>query len=203
MEEDNQQLLNLKPKAKNVGSKSANFQTMPTTEEIEFMKTMLISSNSKENQEQEENIVVLPNGTPTIDFMMPENEREIIEQNLNIYSDFQKMQKVLNIAKKNKKISEDIKSLGLITKAGDVSNTLLDVLNNPDNIKRLNQYIQRKFDEGDIAKAYKEVATAAKIMLDARDEMEKRLNTQNNKKNAKIALKFTNDNGDFQLGVDI
>ena len=42
-----------------------------------------------------------------------------------------------------------------------------------------------------------------KAMLDAREGMLQKLKSTNSSKKAKIALRFTNDNGeDFQLGVE-
>ena len=68
----------------------------------------------------------------------------------------------------------------------------------------LEAYIQRKFDEGDIAKAYKEIGILNKAMMDARETMINKLKTTKTGKTAKIALKFTNDSGeDFQLGAEI
>ena len=94
--------------------------------------------------------------------------------------------------------------LELISKSSKLTNRMYDVLLNENNIEILEKYMQRKFEEGDMAKAYKEVGTMLKIISDARQEMLKSLNTQKSGKNARIALKFTNDSGDdFQLGVDL
>ena len=75
---------------------------------------------------------------------------------------------------------------------------------NEDNLAVLEQYIQRKFEEGDIAKAYKESGMMNKAILDARETMLQRMKAGKSGKKARIALKFTNDSGeDFQLGADI
>lgn len=200
--------LNLKKKAKNVGSKSANFSTVPKTGDIQMVEAaltpVLIEEPKEITDEDINNAIVYTNEVTSIDFMMPEQEREILEKNLNQYGDLEKMQKVLSIAKKNKKLSEDIKTLELISKTGQLSNRLFELMLNEKNIEVLEKYMQRKFDEGDIAKAYKEVGTVSKIILDARQEMVKGLNPKSNNKSARIALKFTNDDGDeFQLGVDV
>ena len=74
----------------------------------------------------------------------------------------------------------------------------------PKNLATLEKYLQRKFEEGDIAKAYKEVGLTAKLMLDAREAMQNKMKAGKSGKTAKIALKFTNDNGeDFQLGAEV
>lgn len=199
--------LNMKRIAKNRGSKSANYATAPRTEEIALVETVLLKpkEEKKEITNQEINdMVVYTNGVTSIDFMMPEKEREILEKNLNIYENLEETQKILAIAKKNKKLSEDIRTLELISKSSKLTNRMYDVLLNENNIEILEKYMQRKFEEGDMAKAYKEVGTMLKIISDARQEMLKSLNTQKSGKNARIALKFTNDSGDdFQLGVDL
>lgn len=172
------------------------------------MEAMILDPKKNEKleitDEQIDNAIVYSNEVTSIDFMMPENEREIVEKNLNLYSDLEKMQKVLNIAKKNKRISEDIKTLELISKSGEVSNLLFDILTDEETVSAVRENIKEQIKGGDVMKGYKNLATANKILLDAREEMTKRLNSNGNKKNARIALKFTNDNGeDFQLGVDI
>ena len=81
---------------------------------------------------------------------------------------------------------------------------MFDLLTNEKNLEVLEQYIQRKFEEGDIAKAYKEVGLLNKAMLDAREGMISKLKAGKSGRSAKIALKFTNDSGeDFQLGAKI
>lgn len=206
MSEDNS--LNLKPTAKNRGSKSANLAAMPRTEDVAVVETILMNSENKEEKEVNEtevqNALVYSNEVTSIDFMMPEDEREIIEKNLNLYSDITEMSKVLAVAKKNKKIREDIKTLELISKAGKLSEQLFGVMTDEKSIEVLLNSFREKVEKGESGKAYKELATANKIMLDAREQMIKGLNASNSKKSARIALKFTNDNGEeTQLGVEI
>ena len=206
---ENENILNMKPNTRNHGSKTANFEMLPKTEDVAMAEAMILMNSEKKEEklitdEQINEAIVYSNDVTSIDFMMPENEREILEKNLNIYSDLEKMQKVLNIAKKNKKISEDIKTLELISKSGKVSDLLFDILTDEETIEAVKKNIKNQIKDGDVMKGYKNLATANKIILDAREEMNKRLNSNGNKKNARIALKFTNDNGDdFQLGVDI
>ena len=190
----------------NRGSKSNNLETNARPEDLALMQVMMTPQTQKvEATDEQINDAVVYNGEVTsIDFMMPEEERAILEQNLNVYGDVKQMQKVLNDAKRNKLISEEIKSLELIGKTGDVSSKLFDMMIDPKNIETLEKYLQRKFEEGDIAKAYKEVGLTAKLMLDAREAMQNKMKAGKSGKTAKIALKFTNDNGeDFQLGAEV
>ena len=150
-------------------------------------------------------VIVYENGVTSLDFMLPDDEREILDKNLNNYSDMEKMKKALNLAKKNKLLSEDVKTLGQISKANELIDNMFDVMNNPENIDMINQYIRQKLEAGqDVAKAYKEIGLMAKAMIDAREGMISKLKTNKSGKNMKIAIKFTNDSGeDFQLGADI
>lgn len=190
----------------NRGSKSNNLETNARPEDLALMQVMMTPQTQKveATDEQINDAVVYDGEVTSIDFMMPEEERAILEQNLNVYGDVKQMQKVLNAAKRNKLISEEIKSLELIGKTGDVSSKLFDMMIDPKNLATLEKYLQRKFEEGDIAKAYKEVGLTAKLMLDAREAMQNKMKAGKSGKTAKIALKFTNDNGeDFQLGAEV
>ena len=172
--------------------------------DLEKEQGMQVFMYPEATDEQINDAVVYNGEVTSIDFMMPEEERAILEQNLNVYGDVKQMQKVLNAAKRNKLISEEIKSLELIGKTGDVSSKLFDMMIDPKNLATLEKYLQRKFEEGDIAKAYKEVGLTAKLMLDAREAMQNKMKAGKSGKTAKIALKFTNDNGeDFQLGAEV
>ena len=188
------------------GSKSNNFETNASQADFEMINTAFLVPKEEVNATDKdvEEAVVYDGEVTSIDFMLPENERAILEKNLNMYGDVKEMQKVLNIAKNNKLISEDIKTLELVSKTGEFSNKLFDLLMNEENLSVLQEYIRRKFDEGDIAKAYKEVGLLNKAMLDARETMINKLKMTKTGKSAKIALKFTNDNGeDFQLGAEV
>lgn len=190
----------------NTGSKSNNFITDTRTEDLVLAEsTFLAPREQKEvTEEQIQEAIVLPDGATSIDFMMPEQEREILEKNLNMYGDMEKMKKMLNIAKSNKMISEDLKTLELVSKTGELSDRIFDLMLSEDNLAVLEQYIQRKFEEGDVAKAYKEIGMMNKALLDARETMLQKMRAGKSGKKARIALKFTNDSGeDFQLGADI
>ena len=190
----------------NTGSKSNNFITDTRTEDLVLAEsTFLVPTEQKEVSEEEiQEAIVLPDGATSIDFMMPEQEREILEKNLNLYGDMEKMKKMLNVAKSNKMISEDLKTLEFVSKTGELSDRIFDLMLNEDNLAVLEAYIQRKFEEGDVAKAYKEIGMMNKALLDARETMLQKMKTGRSGKKARIALKFTNDSGeDFQLGADI
>lgn len=189
------------------GSKSNNFETNTKTEDLALAETVFLPSK-QENLPTEEEIkeaVVYENGATSIDFMLPEDERKILEKNLNQYSDMEKMQKVLNMAKKNKLLKEEVETLNQISKADELINNMYDIMNDPKNIEMINQYIRQKLEAGqDVAKAYKEIGLMNKAMMDAREGMLNKLRAGKSGKKAKIALKFTNDSGDdFQLGAEV
>ena len=205
MENENR-FLNMKKPIKGTGSYTANMETAPSISEIAVVESMLAIPESKQEVSEEEmkDAIVVSNEVTSIDVMMPEEERRILEKNLDLFGNLEQTQKILNIAKANKKVSEDIKTLELITKSGKVSDLLFDILTDEETIEAVRRNIKEQIKDGDVMKGYKNLATANKIILDAREEMTKRLSNTGNKKNAKIALKFTNDNGeDIQLGVEI
>lgn len=190
------------------GSKSNNFETNTKTEDLVLAESAYLVQNEEERELTETEIkeaVVFENGVTSLDFMLPEEEREILDNNLNKYSDMEKMKKALNMAKKNKLLSEEVKTLNQISKANELIDNMFDVMNNPDNIDMINQYIRQKLEAGqDVAKAYKEIGLMAKAMIDAREGMINKMKTNKSGKNMKIAVKFTNDSGeDFQLGAEI
>lgn len=192
----------------NKGLKFINYETNTHTDDLALANTLLLApkEEGKEISDQEvQEAIVYENGVTSLDFMLPDDEREILDKNLNNYSDMEKMKKALNLAKKNKLLSEDVKTLGQISKANELIDNMFDVMNNPENIDMINQYIRQKLEAGqDVAKAYKEIGLMAKAMIDAREGMISKLKTSKSGKNMKIAIKFTNDSGeDFQLGADI
>lgn len=190
------------------GSKSANFETDTHTDDLALANTAYLVPKEENRELSESDIkeaVVYENGVTSLDFMLPEDEREILDNNLNKYSDMEKMQKALNLAKKNKLLSEDVKTLNQISKADELINNMFDVMNNPENIDMISKYIRQKLEAGqDVAKAYKEIGLMAKAMIDAREGMISKLKTNKSRKNMKIAINFINDSGEgFQLGADI
>lgn len=188
-------------------NKTINYQVMPKTEEIALVEGILAEKPEEEKEatpEEIEGALVYSNDVTSIDFLMPEDERAILEKNLNIYEDQKKIQETLSIAKKNKKLSEDIKSLDFISKEGELGTKLLDVMTDDQSVEVLLKSFKEKMEKGESGKAYKELATAYKIIMDARQEKIKQLNTQRSGKASRIALKFQNDSGEeIQLGVEI
>lgn len=190
------------------GTKSINFETDTHTDDLALANAAFLVPQKEKREMTEEEIrdaIVYTNGVTSLDFMLPEDEREILDKNLNNYSDMEKMQKALNLAKKNKLLSEDVKTLDQISKVNELIDNMFDVMNNPENIDMINKYIRQKLENGqDISKAYKEIGLMTKAMIDAREGMISKLKTNKSGKNMKIAIKFTNDSGeDFQLGADI
>ena len=190
------------------GSKSANFETNTQTDDLALANALLLVPKEEKRELSNSEIdeaVIYENGVTSLDFMLPEDEREILDKNLNNYSDLEKMKKALNLAKKNKLLSEDVKTLGQISKADELINNMFDIMNDPENLDMINRYIRQKLDSGqDVAKAYKEIGLMAKAMIDAREGMLNKLKANKTGKNMRIAVKFTNDSGeDFQLGADI
>ena len=115
------------------------------------------------------------------------------------------MQKVLSMAKKNKVIKEDVETLNQIAKADELINNIYDIMNDDRNLEMIGKYIRQKLANGqDVSKAYKELGLMNKAMMDAREAMLNKLKSGKSGKKAKIALKFTNDDGeDFQLGAEV
>ncbi len=192
----------------NKGLKFVNYETNTHTDDLALANTAFLIPNEEEQKISEQEVqdaVIYENGVTSLDFMLPDDEREILDRNLNNYSDMEKMKKALNLAKKNKLLSEDVKTLNQISKANELIDNMFDVMNNPENIDMINQYIRQKLENGqDVAKAYKEIGLMAKAMIDAREGMISKMKTNKSGKNMKIAIKFTNDSGeDFQLGADI
>lgn len=191
----------------NTGSKSNNFETDTKTEDLALINTVFLQQEKEVEVTDEEikDAVVYSNGVTSIDFMMPEEERAILEKNLNMYSDVDKMNKLLNLAKKNKSISEDLKTMEIISQLGNLTNGITETLASEDNLEILNRYLKRLVEnDGDVADAFKKIALANKAMLDARESMLAKVRAGKSGKKAKIALKFTNDSGEeYMLGASI
>lgn len=191
----------------NKGSKINNYQTNTQSDDLALANVLLLTPKQEEKEltdEEIQDVVVYDNGATMIDFMLPEDEREILEQNLNNYSDMEKMKKVLNMAKKNKLLKEEVETLNQVAKTDTLINNIFDIMNNEENLDMINKYIRQKLASGqDVAKAYKEIGLMNKAMMDAREGMINRMKSKKSGKNTKIAIRFTNDNGeDFELGAE-
>lgn len=190
----------------NRGSKSNNFETNTQTKDLVLAETVFLKPEEvKEITEEEiEDAIVYDNGVTSLDFMLPEEERNILEKNLSMYSDIEQLNKTLNIAKKNKVLSEDIKNLEIISELDKIIQGVNRILGSDENLEVLNAHIKKLLENGEVAKAYKEAGLMNKAMMDARQSMINQMKTNRSGKKAKIALKFTNDSGeDFQLGVEM
>lgn len=189
------------------GLKFINYETNTHTDDLALANTLLLApkEEGKEISDQEvQEAIVYENGVTSLDFMLPDDEREILDKNLNNYSDMEKMKKALNLAKKNKLLSEDVKSLNQLDGLDMLIDNMLNVMNNPENVDMINQYIRQKLESGqDPSKVYKQVGLMTKAMIDAREGMINKMKTNKNRKNMKIAAIFVNDSGEgYQLGDD-
>lgn len=188
------------------GSKSNNFDTNSKTKDLALVETVFLKPEQKtEITDEQINEAVVYNGEITsIDFMLPEEERKILEKNLSCYNNAEKLQKALNIAKKNKLLSEDLKNLEIISELDKIIQGVNRVLGSEENIAILDKHIKKLLEDGEVAKAYKEAGIMNKAMMDARQAMINQMKTTKSGKTARIALKFTNDSGeDFQLGAEL
>lgn len=157
------------------------------------------------NNEQVQNAMVYENGVTTIDFMMPEKEREILENNINVYEDVEKTNKILKKAISNMKIRQGIKELEQIDKLGDIIdngelklNKMLETID-IESYKNL-----QKSDPESASKALKNVAIAISSMIQARDNKVKSLSGSSSNKKVKIGIVFKNDSGEeTSLGVEM
>ena len=162
---------------------------------------------SEVNKDQVFEAVVYDGGVTSIDFMMPEDERKLLEKNLDVYENVEQMQKILKIAKNNKKLSQQVRELEMIDECNDVIKSTNKIMSNPRNIQIINELIENAFEKGDlesVSKGYKNLGAENKEMVDARQNLVKNLSGSLNKKNTKIAFKFTNDNGEeFSMGCEL
>lgn len=162
---------------------------------------------SEVNNDQVFEAVVYDGGITNIDFMMPEDERKLLEKNLDVYENVEQMQKILKVAKNNKKLSQQVRELEMIDECNDVIKSTNKIMSNPRNIQIINELIENAFEKGDlesVSKAYKNLGAVNKSMVDARQNLVKNLSGSLNKKNTKIAFKFTNDNGEeFSMGCEL
>lgn len=157
------------------------------------------------NNEQVQNAMVYENGVTTIDFMMPEKEREILENNINVYEDVEKTNKILKKAVSNMKIRQGIKELEQIDKLGDIIDNGELKLNQMLETIDLEAYKNlQKSDPESASKALKNVAIAVSSMIQARDNKVKSLSGSSSNKKVKIGIVFKNDSGEeTSLGVEM
>lgn len=135
-------------------------------------------------------------GITSIDFMMPEQEREILEKNLNLIDNQEELQKALIKAEKNAAMKQKIRTLNMIDYLTDLIDDTSAILAETVSRDDIRDYITRMIEEGDLGKALKEIGIMNKANIDARNELLNGINNGRSKKQAKIAVKFTNNSGE-------
>lgn len=148
---------------------------------------------------------IYQNGVTSIDFMMPEKERQILENNLNVYGDVEKTNKILKSATNNLKIRQGIKELEQIDKLGDIIDVGQTKLGQMlENINMSSYKNLQSTDPEAASKAVKNVAVALSSMMQVRDNKIKNLNGANSNKKVKIGIVFKNDSGETtSLGMEV
>lgn len=160
---------------------------------------------TEQNNEKQDKVVVYENGISTVDFMLPEDERSILEENLNTYSNVEAMQKTLKEAQKNMKLRQNVKDLKLMEKYSELiditqetQKEMLDIILQPEYFQAL---AKKKPEEA--FKALKHLGDFNKTNVEARDTLARKLTGNTSNKKFKINLKFSNDSGEeMELGVE-
>lgn len=158
-----------------------------------------------EEEKQSEPTVVYKDGITSVDFMLPDDERAILEENLNVYSDIEKMNNTLKVAQKNMQLRQKVKDLSLVDKYSDLIDAtqkkeaeMLQIVLDEDYFKRL-----AAKDPEKAFKALKSIGDFNKTNIEAREEIVKRLTGRSSNKKFKINLKFSNDSGEeYEFGVE-
>lgn len=159
----------------------------------------------EEVEEKKEEVVVYNQEISTVDFMLPEDEKAILSENLNKYSDVDKMQKTLQQAQKNMKLRQNVKDLNLMEKYSelidltqDTQRKMLDVILQPEYFEAL-----AKEDPEKAFKALRSLGEFNKTNMVAREDLYKKINGKSSNKKFKIDLKFSNDSGEeYEFGVE-
>ena len=155
-----------------------------------------------ENETQEVEVL---NNVSTIDFMLPDDERNILQYNLNNYGDTEKMQKTLKEAQKNAKIRQSVKDLQMMEKYSEIidltqkkQSEMLQIILQPEYFEAL-----AKEDPEGAFKALRSLGEFNKTNVQAREDLFKKVNGKSSKKKFKIDLKFSNDSGEeYEFGVE-
>lgn len=173
------------------------------------LPTVVSNIDSPEIIEVDDNEVkeatVYENGVTSIDFMMPEEERQILENNLNVYGDVTKANKVLKTATSNMKLRQAIKELEQIDKLGEGIDMGQLKLNEMLKFIDINAYAELQRNDPEAAsKAIKNVSIALASMMQVRDNKVKSLTGKTNSKKMRIGIVFKNDSGEeTSLGVEL
>lgn len=171
-------------------------------QEFENLTPVIVEEEKEENKPE---IVVYNNGITSIDFMLPDEERAILEQNLNVYSDIDKMQTTLKEAQKNMQLKQKVKDMQMMDRYSEIIDItqqrqaeMLEVILNPE------VFQQYALEDPDKAfKALKSIGDFNKTNVQAREDLAKRMSGRSSNKKFKIDLKFSNDSGEeYSLGVE-
>lgn len=191
------------------GSKTAKFENESFKKSNKALPTAILNQNVVDvvevTDKQVEDAVVYENGVTSIDFMMPEKEREILENNLNVYQDVDKTNKLLKKATTNMKIRQGIKELEQIDKLGDIIDNGQLKLNQMLQTIDVEAYKKLQSDDPEAAsKAIKNISIALSSMIQVRDSKIKSLTGGTSSKKVKIGIIFKNDSGEeTSLGVEM
>lgn len=191
------------------GSKTAKFENESFKKSNKALPTAILNQNVIDvvevTDKQVEDAVVYENGVTSIDFMMPEKEREILENNLNVYQDVDKTNKLLKKATTNMKIRQGIKELEQIDKLGDIIDNGQLKLNQMLQTIDVEAYKKLQSDDPEAAsKAIKNISIALSSMIQVRDSKIKSLTGGTSSKKVKIGIIFKNDSGEeTSLGVEM
>lgn len=190
------------------GSKAVNYETNIFESDkavplaiVNDIPEDVIEINEKDVKELE----VYNNNVTDIDFMMPEREKQILENNINVFENVEKTNKILKQATSNMKIRQGIKELDQIDKLGDIIDSGQLKLNQMLECVDLESYKElQKSDPEAASKAIKNIAIAVSSMIQVRDSKVKSLTGSTSSKKVKIGIVFKNDSGEeTALGVEM
>lgn len=168
-------------------------------------KVEIVPVEDNKEDKKENKVVVYENGISSVDFMLPEDERSILEENLNTYSNVEAMQKTLKEAQRNMKLRQNVKDLKLMEKYSELidmtqstQKEMLDLILQPEYFQSL-----AKKNPEEAFKALKHLGDFNKTNIEARDTLARKLSGNTSNKKFKINLKFSNDSGEeMELGLE-
>lgn len=193
---------------KNDGMKAVNYETnvFQSDKALPLAIVNDIPEETVEIKEDEiKDIAIYDNNVTDIDFMMPEREKQILENNLNVFENVEKTGKILKQATTNMRIREGIKELEQINKLGQIIDSGQLKLNQMlENIDMESYKSLQSSDPEAASKAIKNVAIAVSSMMQVRDSKVKSLNGSTSSKKVKIGIVFKNDSGEeTALGLEM
>lgn len=190
------------------GSKSANFETNVFKSDKALPEAIVnyVPEDAVEiSDEEAKQIAVYDNGLTDIDFMMPEKEKQILENNINVFENVEKTNKILKQATSNMRIRQGIKELEQIDKLGEIIESGQLKLNQMLECIDLESYKNLQSSDPEAAsKAIKNVSIALSSMMQVRDSKVKSLKGSTSNKKVRIGIVFKNDDGEeTSLGVEM